>query len=105
MEGYSNEEVEIGCVQSEVFRSWQHEISVVFGCLSRLFFLVDEQGFEIGFTENLNWDRRHRLEDFHKVIKDFISKVKVIVRINQQESQSFINFRRKHILSSSKFFK
>ena len=68
MKGYSNEKVEISCVKSEVFRSWQHEISVVFGCLHSLFFLVDEQGFEIRFTKNLNWDLRHCSEDFDKVI-------------------------------------
>jgi hypothetical protein len=68
MKGYSNEKVEISRVKSEVFRSWQHEISVVFGCLHSLLFLIDEQGFEIRFTENLNWDLRHGSKDFDKVI-------------------------------------
>ena len=73
MKSYFDEKVEISSVQSKILRSWQHEISVVFGRLSCLLFLIDKQGFEVRFTQYLYWDLRHRLENFHKVIEDFVS--------------------------------
>ena len=72
MKSYFNEKVEVSGVQSKILRSWQHEISVVFGRLSCLLFLVDKQGFEVRFAQYLDWDLRHRLEDFYKVIEDFV---------------------------------